>query len=134
MVIEWKSMLFVIVILFIALIIIKLVEKRANLKGEVKRKIFHITMGIFKSSLSVWILGVFAIGVMYVLKNTKLKQSIGSVLYSVDRESMGEIFFILSIFIIFYLSKGDKILYSIPILILTFADSVAALIGMQRKI
>lgn len=32
-------------------------------------------------------------------------------------------------FLIFYLSKGDKILYSVPILILTFADSAAALIG-----
>lgn len=30
---------------------------------------------------------------------------------------------------IFWLSRGNKVLYSIPILILTFADSTAALIG-----
>lgn len=38
-------------------------------------------------------------------------------------------FFVISVFAIFYLSKGDKILYTIPILILTLADSTAALIG-----
>ena len=137
MVIEWKSMLFVIVILFIALIAIKLFEKKVKLNAETKRKLFHITMGltmltfpyIFNSSISVAILGIIAILILYFLKNTKLKQTIGTVLYGVKRESMGEIFFVISIFLIFYLSKGDKILYSIPILILTFADSMAALIG-----
>lgn len=137
MVIEWKSMLFVVAILFIALLAIKLIEKRTNLNGEIKRKLFHVTMGlvmltfpyIFSSSLSVGILGIIALIIMYVLKNTKLKQTVGTVLYSVERESMGEIFFVISVFLIFYLSKGDKILFSIPILILTFADSIAALIG-----
>lgn len=137
MVIEWKSMLFVVVILFIALLAIKLIEKRTNLKGEIKRKLFHVTMGlvmltfpyIFSSSFSVGILGIIALIILYVLKNTKLKHTVGTVLYSVERESMGEIFFVISVFLIFYLSKGDKILFSIPILILTFADSVAALIG-----
>ncbi len=137
MIVEWKSMLFVIVILFIALVIIKLIEKKAKLNGEMKRKLFHITMGltmltfpyIFTSSFSVGILGIIAIFIMYILKNTKLKQTIGTVLYGVERESLGEIFFVISVFLIFYLSKGDKILFSIPILILTFADSAAALIG-----
>jgi len=67
--------------------------------------------------------------ILFAIKHTKLKESIGTVLYGVERESLGEIFFVISVFIIFYLSKGDKILYSIPILILTFADSAAALIG-----
>lgn len=137
MVIEWKSMLFVVGILFIALLVIKLIEKKTNINGEIKRKLFHVTMGlvmltfpyIFSSSFSVGILGIIALIIMYFLKNTKLKGTVGTVLYSVERESMGEIFFVISVFLIFYLSKGNKILFSIPILILTFADSVAALIG-----
>ena len=137
MIIEWKSILFVIVVLFVMLLIIKAIEKKANLNGEIKRKLFHVTMGlvmltfpyIFTSSFSVGLLGIIGLIIMYFLKHSKLKQTLGTVLYSVDRDSIGEIFFIISVFLVFYLSKGDKILYTIPILILTFADSAAALIG-----
>lgn len=137
MTIEWTSILFVVTLLLVALIIIKIIEKKANINGETKRKLFHMTMGlvmltfpyIFESVISVGILGIIALSVLLLLKHTKLKNSLGTILYSVSRESLGEIFFVISVFTIFYLSKGDKILYSIPILILTFADSVAALIG-----
>ncbi len=135
MVIEWKSILLIALILFAALTSIKIFEK--NLNSEAKRKIFHIVMGltmlilpyIFTSYLSVGILALIGLAIMYILKHTRLKNSIGSVLYSVDRESLGEVFFIISVFLVFYLSKGNKILYSVPILVLTFADSTAALIG-----
>lgn len=137
MTIEWTSILFVVALLLVALIIIKIIEKKSNINGETKRKLFHMTMGlvmltfpyIFESVISVGILGIIALSVLLLLKHTKLKNSLGTILYSVSRESLGEIFFVISVFTIFYLSKGDKILYSIPILILTFADSVAALIG-----
>lgn len=137
MIIEWKSILLVILIIFIMLLIIKLIDKKVKLNGEIKRKMFHTSMGltmlllpyIFTSILSVAALGIIALIIMYFLKNTKLKSSLGSVLYDIDRESLGEIFFVISVFLIFYLSKGNKILYSIPILILTLADSTAALIG-----
>ena len=66
---------------------------------------------------------------MYLLKNTGLKKTLGTVLFDVERKSLGEVFFILSVFFIFYLSQGDPVSYSIPILILTLADSTAALVG-----
>ena len=136
MLIEWTSILFVISLLTIALLIIKLIEKKMKIQPEIERKLLHGAMGlvmltfpyIFKSTLSVGILGIMAIIILYILKNTRLKESLGTVLYSIERESLGEVFFVISVFLIFYLSKGDKILYSIPILILTFADSTAALI------
>ena len=137
MLIEWKSILFIITLVVVMLLIIKFVDSKKKLKGEVKRKLFHTSMGlamlsfpyIFTSALSVFILGVIALVLMYFLKNTGLKKSLGTVLYDIDRESLGEVFFVISVFTIFLLSKGDKILYSIPILILTLADSTAALIG-----
>lgn len=138
MVNEWRNIALVILIIFIMLLIIKLVDKKLKLNGELKRKLFHTSMGltmlllphIFTSVASVAVLGIIALIIMYLLKkNTKLKKSLGSVLYDIDRDSLGEIFFVISVFSIFYLSKGDKILYSIPILILTLADSTAALIG-----
>ena len=137
MVIEWTSILFVVSLLLLVLLIIKIIEKKTNINGELKRKLFHVSMGlvmltfpyIFNSAVSVGILGIIALVVLMVLKHSKLKNSLGTILYSVNRESLGEIFFVVSVFTIFYLSKGDAVLYSVPILILTFADSTAALIG-----
>ncbi len=137
MVIEWTSILFVVILLVVALVTIRFIGSKTNLQAEVKRKLFHVTMGLvmllfpylFHSIYSVGILGIMAVVILFILKNTKLKDSLGAVLYSVNRESLGELFFVISVFLIFYLSKGDQILYSIPILILTFADSTAALVG-----
>ena len=137
MVIEWAGIAFVLVILLLSMLVIKLVDKKVKLHPEIKRKSFHITMGlvmltfpyIFTSPISAFVVGVIALVTLFIIKNTKLKSSIGEVLYGVDRESLGEVFFAISVVLIFYLSKGNKILYSIPILILTFADSTAALIG-----
>ena len=137
MVIEWTSILFVILLLLASLTIIKILENKTNINGEVKRKLFHMSMGlvmltfpyIFHSVISVGVLGILALIILFALKHTKLKNSLGTILYSINRESLGEMFFVISVFSIFYLSKGDKILYSVPILILTFADSMAALIG-----
>lgn len=137
MIIEWTGILLVLTLLMISLLVIKIIEKKVDINAEIKRKLFHMSMGlvmltfpyIFNSVLSVGVLGIIALIVLMILKNSKLKDSIGTVLYSVDRNSLGEIFFVISVFTIFYLSKGDKVLYSIPILVLTFADSIAALIG-----
>ena len=137
--IEWKSMLFVVVVLFVSLVGIKLIDKIKPINGELKRKSFHVINGIvmltfpyiFSNPVSVGILGAIAIAVMLVLRNTGLKKTLGSALFSVERKSWGEIFFIISVFLIFVLSKGDPVYYSIPILILTFADSTAALIGKR---
>lgn len=135
--IEWISIILVAFIMLVAMGILKIIEKKTKISGELKRKLFHITMGlvvlifpyIFHNRQSVVIIGVVCILIFILMKRTKLKNSIGTILYSVERESLGEIFFAISVVLIFYWTKGDKILYSIPILLLTFADSTAALIG-----
>ena len=135
--VEWGSVALVAGIMLVLLGILKLIEKKTKINGELKRKLFHITMGlvvlsfpyIFKNRLSVVMIGAICIIIFVLMRHTKLKKSIGSILYSVDRESLGEIFFAISVVLIFYWSNGNKVLYSIPILLLTFADSAAALIG-----
>lgn len=94
--IEWKSIGLIVLIIFIMLLIIKLIDKKIKLNGEVKRKLFHTSMGLtmlllphlFTSVFSVLTLGIIALVILYFLKNTKLKKSLGSVLYDIDRESM----------------------------------------------
>ena len=96
MIIEWNSIILVILIIFIMLLIIKLLDKKLRLNGEVKRKLFHTSMGltmlvlphIFTSVISVAILGIIALIIMYFLKNTKLKNTLGTVLYDIDRDSI----------------------------------------------
>lgn len=44
--IEWKSILFVSITLIITLILIKIIDKKLKLNGEIKRKIFHVSMGL----------------------------------------------------------------------------------------
>ena len=135
MIIEWKGILIILGILLVYMLIIKAFEKK--LKPESRRKAFHMGMGVvmlalpylFTNFVSVVVLAIVAFMTLYTIKQTKLKKSLGTVLYGVERKSYGEFFYVVSVLLIFYLSKGDKILFSIPILILTFADSTAALIG-----
>ena len=106
--IEWLSIGFVLCMLLIAMCIIKIIEKKTKIHAELKRKLLHITMGlimvtlpyVFHNILSVGILAIIALIILILLKYTKLKEGLGSVLYSVNRESLGEIFFVISVFLI----------------------------------
>ena len=135
--IEIISIIIIVLIVISALFIINLIDRKKHLKAETKRKAFHMSMGVtmlllpymFENVISVLVLGILAIIGMFLLKYTKLKGNLGNALYDIKRKSLGEFYFIISIFLIFWLSGQNKILYSVPILILTFADSTAALIG-----
>ena len=67
--IEWKSILLVLVILLVDILLIKLIEKKTDIHPELKRKLFHVTMGvvmlsfpfIFTNPISVGLLGVRSI-------------------------------------------------------------------------
>jgi phytol kinase len=60
-----------------------------------------------------------------------LRSGIGSVLGGVERQSLGEFYFPVAVATVFYLSGSDPLLYVIPVLTLTLADSVGALIGVR---
>ena len=118
-----------------AMLITRLFKKR--LSPEASRKIVHITMGcsalsfpyIFENRQSVVILGLASASSMLALRlHGGLRKNIGSSLLSVKRKSFGEFYYILSIMIVFVLHRS-VVEYLIPILVLTFADSVAALVG-----
>ncbi len=110
-----------------------------HLSKELARKIIHIVMGISVMSLpfildnrwSIIPLFFIALAVLLFLRHhKKYKQKIASPLFAVDRTSYGEIYFILAVGIIF-LRYQHIVEYLIPISILTFADSVAALVGVK---
>ncbi|MCL2353437.1 MAG: hypothetical protein FWC69_02270 [Defluviitaleaceae bacterium] len=125
----------VMVVLGVAITITSLNAK--HLKSETSRKIIHITMGltaltfpfIFENAISVVLLGAAALLALLLLRRVPiLRNSIGKALLGVGRKTYGELWFAFSIAVIFVFHES-LYEYFIPILVLTFADSVAALIG-----
>lgn len=107
-------------------------------RPEFSRKAIHVIMGtatlsfpwLFDKALPVIVLGILSLLMLLTVRFLgALKNSVGSIFYGVGRDSLGEIFFPISIVVLFCLSKDNKVFYLIPMLMLTFADSIAALIG-----
>ncbi|MBD1995615.1 hypothetical protein H6G00_03095 [Leptolyngbya sp. FACHB-541] len=107
---------------------------------ELVRKLLHIPMGLitlsfpwlFSKTLPVLVLAGIAIVWLLALRLYKpLTTRLGSVLGGVGRRSLGEIYFPISVGVLFLLSQGDPLLFCIPMLILTLADAVAAVIGVR---
>ncbi len=119
---------------------IRKLGERYDWHAEIQRKIIHTGLGLFTLSFVVlfsqaWEVAVLCsltIALLTAIRTIpKLKDSLGGGLHAVDRFSFGEILFALSIALIFYLSKGQEVLYILPILILTLADAAAALVGVM---
>lgn len=118
---------------------IRIFQKRYAPHPEWCRKLMHIGSGIvalsipwlFQRTWPVLILCAGSGAGLLAIKHLKfLKQNIGRVVGEVERKSSGDIYFPLTIAVLFLLSKGDPLFYCIPIMILTFADAAAALVGI----
>lgn len=102
---------------------------------ELARKLVHVGMGLvclsfpwlFDSPWPVFALAALAVGGLLALRHTP----VAGVLHAVGRESLGEIYFPIAVAAVFYLSQGVAVLYTVPILLLTLADALAALIGVR---
>jgi len=117
---------------------LRLYRRAHPTQTETVRKLLHIGMGLvtlsfpwlFDSAWPVVALGVVTIPMLVALRRSRhLKRYLGGVIDAVERESWGELCFPLGVAILFVLSHGDPLLYCIPILVLTLADAVAALVG-----
>jgi dolichol kinase/uncharacterized membrane protein len=126
----------VLVILGAVMAIAKLFYKHLTPEGS--RKTIHIVMGctalafpyIFEYKQSVVYLGIAAISMlMFLRRNEFLRKRIGIALLGVQRKTLGDIYFVISIVIVFVLHQST-FEYLIPIAVLTFADSIAALVGV----
>jgi phytol kinase len=114
-------------------------QRKYKLHPEIARKAMHIGSGLvalslpwlFQEGWPVLVLTLLATAGMAAVKYWKgLRGNIGTVTGSVARKTLGEICFPLAAGLLFAFAQGDVLLYSIPLLILTFADAIAALIGV----
>ena len=126
---------------------LRLYQKLASPQPELVRKILHVGMGLvavsfpwlFDRSWPVVLLLVLSVGGMVALRTVSvLRCNVGTVVSGVGRASLGEIYFPLAIAIQWHIYLiGEKeyphrvLLYCIPLLLLTLADAVAALVGVN---
>ena len=105
---------------------------------ELKRKALHISVGLTALSFPLFLnetwmivaaLGLVVAWLLAVRQIPALHRRFGSVLHEVRRESLGEIYFALSIAGLLLLTQDEPIFFVIPILILALADAFAAIVG-----
>jgi len=136
----WLGILLVLVVLGGIMAGLKLIGVRCCLHPETSRKAVHIVMGLvtlsfpwlFRDAWPVLLLTVLAVA---ALAGTRLvaplRERFGTVLNGVERQSLGEVYFPLAVAALFLLSSENRLLYLIPLLTLTLADAVAALVGIR---
>lgn len=122
---------------------VSLWSRRACLQAEISRKLIHVSLGLycltfpllFPHAWQVALTCALAIAV-FALARGRLRGSLGAGLHAVSRRSFGEIYFAVSVALLFALRQqsdgalGD-VLYLLPIAILTASDAAAALIGAR---
>ncbi|MBV8081514.1 MAG: hypothetical protein JOY86_00865 [Candidatus Eremiobacteraeota bacterium] len=140
MIAPWLGIGAVLAVLGVLFAVLKLFEQRTRPDPEVLRKLLHVGMGLTALSFP-WLFhqhwpvltlaAIAAVGLLGVRLIGALRSSVGSVLHGVGRESLGEFSFALGIALLWVLANGNVLFYIIPLLVLTFADAVAALVGVR---
>jgi phytol kinase len=106
---------------------------------EISRKALHLGMGLMCLTFP-WLFpgpGWFAIGFTLVLATLAavryvpwLRKQLTSALHAVERSSAGDIYFAVSVALLYIVARGEPVLYLTPLLVLTIADALAALTGV----
>jgi phytol kinase len=135
----WLGIALVLAALMSLMCAIRLLDRWARLPAELSRKLLHVSMGlvvlsfpwVFRAQWPVTLLTGIAANLLLTIRFVPLlRDGLGTIVNRVTRPSLGEIYFPLAVGFVFWISDRDKILYCIPILIVTLADATAALIGI----
>lgn len=136
----WLNLAIVLVILSGLIAGLRAYQQRFKPHPEIVRKLLHVPMGLltlgfpwlFDRPLPVILLAVIATAVLLALRfYPPLHARFGSVVGGVERRSLGEVYFPIAVAVLFTLAHTAPLLYCIPLLMLTLADAIAALIGVR---
>ncbi len=115
-------------------------RRLAHPDPEWLRKLVHMSMGVVTLSFpwlftEVWpvlvLAGAFFVVLLSLRVLAPLRARYGGVIGGVARQSHGELCFPLAVGLLFYFSGGHPLFFCVPMLILTFADALSALIGSR---
>ena len=111
---------------------------KREITGELRRKALHVGTGLVALSFPIYLttpwmvltaLSVVIAWMIAVRRIAVLRVRFGSCLHDTKRASFGEIYFALSIASLMLLTADRPLFFVIPLLILTLADSAAAIVG-----
>lgn len=137
---QWIGVAAIVVLLLAMLGGLKLLRARSSAHPEVLRKLAHVGLGLatlsfpwlFTDLWPVLLLCGMAVALLLSLRYVPpLRDRFGSVVHGVARSSRGDLYFPIAAAALFVLSEGSKILFTIPLLTLAFADATAAVIGVH---
>ena len=109
-----------------------------RLHPEVVRKGLHTSLGLTTLSFpwlfdTAWpvvlVTGASALAFLAFRRRFRLFRRLADAMHGLKRVSIGEYCFVAATCIVFVLAADDPVLYCIPMLLLTLADSAAALVG-----
>lgn len=135
----WTGIAIIMIAMSMLMLALQLYQRRRKTEPETVRKLFHLLGGfialalpwLFDSAWPVLLMTLLSVGGLAAIRFVPaLLKGPGQVLHAVERHSYGEFFFIIGVCLIFLLADGDKVLFSVPIIILAIADSSAALVGV----
>jgi phosphatidylserine decarboxylase len=116
--------------------------RRGLWPAEVGRKSLHVALGAVAISLP-WTVGssrlvvagalVAALWFLAVRRVRVLQRYIGPAIHAVARPTAGEFYFVAGVALTYLIARGDPFLYCLPVAILVFADSAAALVGSRIR-
>ncbi len=137
----WQGLLLVPVFVLALVVGLRLLAKSGAVHPESLRKGLHIGGGLIALSLpwlfdQIWpLLVLTGIGVVaLVVINVNRRFARSSLMTGMERKDeiyIGPIYFPTAVVILFWLTRSNVLLYWIPIMVLTFADALAALVGVR---
>lgn len=136
----WTAIAATLGAILLGLGLLRVYQVRADPGPELVRKLFHLGGGaiglampwLFDTLWPVLVLGAACVAVFASLRLVPaLSAGPGQVLSAVKRNTLGEFWFVTSFCLLFWLADGDRLLYTVPLLVLTVADTAAALVGEE---
>ncbi|MFP3942564.1 MAG: diacylglycerol/polyprenol kinase family protein [Alphaproteobacteria bacterium] len=135
----WASMLVVAGFLLMLRTVGK-ISRRLGSGPETKRKAVHLGTGLVSLSFPwlfpspLWFLAAMGsmLGVLMTLRLLPSQQRRDAVLHGVERQSLGDVCFLVSIVVLYFLSRGEPVLYVIPLAVMTLSDALAAMVGTRH--
>lgn len=114
-------------------------KRTAQPPAELTRKAVHVGMGLIALTLPwlfdrAWpvLLLCGGLGLAFLaLKLFARRSSLGAAMHDVGRESLGDLYFAASVAALWLLADGDWLLFTVPVLVLTLGDAMAALVGVR---
>lgn len=116
---------------------------REALQPETSRKVLHTGAGLLTLVLPFAFRALWPVVLMVAATATALglirlvpavRARFGAAAYRVGRDSYGEFYFLVAVVTLFRLTEAESpVLFAIPVLILTLADTTAALVGSRYQ-